>query len=433
MLLQVDLANHLGHWQFPGTVGFGSWLSECPWNAEGGACVLRLPGRSDGWAFADTIERAVHGWDRGASGIRVEILEGSDLSEGVRSALARRFGIPVEASPWQVREALSRVLAERPAVLVVNPAEEPIQRDLWQEVAALRDEMSKTDFGATMTWVLMDNALKRLDGRLSFDYTRGQPVFGVFETAASDDLARWNAYVHVRLAWEAGGDPAIAQDILDDILPKLRISDDATLETGLNTWSRKTLAYIREDDRRAFQDCLCVDRNSGGNLLAQGLLWRPPGSRSLAPTPWAARALLLSNSEHPSRWLLRASLVCLPLANEILSRCQELEHQIKSRAVVDTKLRFQEPPEEIMRLWRRYCAGRDETTVYPDGHPAPPIAMNDAWFFASLGTFLRDSCSPLGRPHTASEQRVARLRNTLAHGHYVAWSHVQHLQRILDA
>ena len=432
MLLQIELAGHTGYWRFPGTVAFSHWLADCPWSTQGGACVLRLPGCSDGIAFAEAAECAIHGWDRGMSGARVETLDGPALNSCLRDSVAQRVGIPREASTWQIREALARLFAERPTVIVVTPAVPGSTTDIWQEATALRDEMSKTDFGPPLTWVLMDNALGRMDSRVAFDYTRGQPVFGVFDTVKRDTGSLWSAYVHARLAWEAGGDPGVAEAMFASMEPTLPVGADDGLEDGLNAWSRKAIASISEHDRAALDNCLLGSADHLTRLASHGLLWRPPGSRSPLPTPWVARALLTVEPGHPRAWLLRGTLVCLPLANELLGRCQELEHQIKSNAIADVR-KVTPAPLEVQQLWRRYRSGEDETTLYPRGHPAPPTGDSDAWWFASLGQFLKDPGSPLGRRCTRTEISLSRLRNTLAHGHYVCWSHLCAMQRIVEA
>lgn len=432
MLLQLDLANHVGYWRFPGTVAFSRWLADCPWFTLGGVCALRLPGHSDGSAFSEAVERAVHGWDRGASGVYVNILNGSKVTSSLRKSLALQLGVHAEASTWQVRDALARLFAEKPTIIVVTPVVQDGRIDLWQEAAALRDEMSKTEFGPPLTWILMDNAIRRMDSRLAFDYTRGQPVFGVFDTPQRDVSARWNAYLHARLAWESGGDPAVAEAMFASLQPALRIGADEALEVGLNAWCRDAFLKATEQDRSALGDFLTGGAHHVAALASQGLLWRPPGSHSPQPTPWVARALLTVDDKHPRAWLLRAALVCVPLVNELLARCQELEHQIKS-SVVSGGQAVTDPPDEVQRLWLRYLSGEDETTFYPLGHPAPPTDRADAWWFASLGQFLSDSNSPLGRRCNRSELSLSRLRNTLAHGHYLCWSHVCAMERIMIA
>lgn len=431
MLLQIELAGHAGYWRFPGTVAFSHWLADCPWIMQGGACVLRLPGCSDGVAFAEAAEHAIHGWDRGTSGARVETLDGPTLSSSLRDCVAEHVGIPPGASTWQIRDALARLFAERPTVMLVTPASPGSTVDIWQEATALRDEMSKTDFGPPLTWVLMDNALGRMASRVAFDYTRGQPVFGVFDTAQRDVAALWHAYVHARLAWEAGGDPGVAEAMFASMQSALPAGADEALEDGLNAWSSSAFANITEHDRAALGDALLGSADHLGRLASHGLLWRPPGSRSPLPTPWVARALLSAEPGHRRTWLLRGTLVCLPLANELLGRCQDLEHQIKSNAIADART-LTTPPEEIQQLWWRYRSGEDETTYYPVGHPAPPTSNDDAWWFASLGQFLNDRGSPLGRRCTRTEISLSRLRNTLAHGHYVCWRHVCAMQKVIE-
>jgi hypothetical protein len=131
--------------------------------------------------------------------------------------------------------------------------------------------------------------------------------------------------------------------------------------------------------------------------------------------------------------LLRGALVCVPLANELLSRCQELELQVKAGVAGSPDVQTIGLPDEVRKLWDRYCSDQDQTTRYPAGHPSPPRGIEDAWTFASLGAFLREPTSPLGRRCTDSEQLLSRLRNTLAHGHYVSWLHVKMMKQTLEA
>jgi hypothetical protein len=72
---------------------------------------------------------------------------------------------------------------------------------------------------------------------------------------------------------------------------------------------------------------------------------------------------------------------------------------------------------EAQDLRRRFAAGRlQENGYYPTDCPALP---RDAWSFASLGEILSLGGEPDGGATDA--WKVLRLRNALAHGHYVNW------------
>lgn len=431
MLVRIDLARHAGYWQFPGSVAFSNWLAECPWLGSGATCIARLSGRSHGRHFIQALTRELFAWDSGQSTPRVDILFGDDLDGDLERALATRLGVAEQAKAWEMREALARVLAERPAVLLIAPATAKPTLDLYQEAEALRDRISKSRFRGTLTWILMDNATGRLDGRRSFDFTRGRPAFGIFDTSTHTELNLWSAYVHTRLAWESGGNTAIASELDATISEQTAALDDDVLEHAFNTWSRARLADSDATTRDAFERFLERGTGDTRSLSEQGLLWRPPGHPSPVPVPWLSRALLNANNAHPRRWLLRNSLVCMPLANELLSICQAIEHHIKSN-VAATAHQPEAPPEDLVATWQRVREGEDETTLYPRNHPAPPTTPADVWTYASLGQFLRPE-SPLGRHPSATERSLNRLRNTLAHGHFAGWHQVAAMRRILDA
>ena len=124
-------------------------------------------------------------------------------------------------------------------------------------------------------------------------------------------------------------------------------------------------------------------------------------------------------------------LVCMPLVNEILSHCQDLEQQIKASISI-TPSETHAVPDDVNTNWERFRERRDETTRYPDNHPAPPDKPEDAWFFASLGQFLNAPESPLSRSYTDEERSLSRLRNTMAHGHYASWFHLKLLRKIMQ-
>ena len=412
-------------------MAFSSWLAECPWLGSGGTCVARLAGHCQGDQFVEAISRELFAWDQGQSSPWINVIYGDELKAGLERAMAQRFGVSDEASPWQTREALTRVLAERPPILVLTPPPSALPYDLYQEAESLRDQFSKSRHRSSLTWVLMDNAVNRLDGRLSFDLTLGRPAFGVFETRVHTEWALWSAYVHTRIAWESGGNAAIAADLDRFLSTRTATSDDGKLECALNAWSQARLGGVDPCDLAALDGFLSGSMADVKPLLEWGLLWALPGQPSAMPVPWTARAMLCRNPRHVHRWLLRSSLVCMPLATELLSLCQTLEQHVKSR-MSSTGEVFPEPPEEIVDTWQRLCDGRDETTRYPDNHPAPPTLLDDVWTFASLGQFLHINMH-LGRPPSTTEQSLNRLRNTLAHGHFAGWHQVNIMKRILDA
>lgn len=148
---------------------------------------------------------------------------------------------------------------------------------------------------------------------------------------------------------------------------------------------------------------------------------------SLHVVPWASRALL-AKPELPKKqvWALRHHLICAPLAGEILSLCLQFESQIQ------TKLHGRQDRSKVSiqtaENQRRFKDGDDDFVVYPGAFPAPPAGEDDVWAFASLGENLK-SCPAGAVPDLY--WHTLRLRNAVAHGHYVGWHHVRLALRML--
>jgi hypothetical protein len=84
--------------------------------------------------------------------------------------------------------------------------------------------------------------------------------------------------------------------------------------------------------------------------------------------------------------------------------------------------------EQTIANQERFKSGRDDFIVYPRAYPALPDTADDVWAFASLGENLK-SCPTSAVPDLYRD--TLRLRNAIAHGHYVGWSHVRKALRML--
>ncbi len=148
---------------------------------------------------------------------------------------------------------------------------------------------------------------------------------------------------------------------------------------------------------------------------------------SLHVVPWAARALLaMPRLPKKQVWALRHHLVCTPLAGEILALCLQFESQIQTR--LHGRQDRSNIKAETIENQNRFKSGSDDFVVYPRAFPASPTSEDDVWAFASLGENLK-SCPPGAVPDLY--WHTLRLRNAIAHGHYVGWHHVQKTLRML--
>ena len=80
-------------------------------------------------------------------------------------------------------------------------------------------------------------------------------------------------------------------------------------------------------------------------------------------------------------------------------------------------------PQQARDSFERFKRGNDQFVSYPTKYPAPPSRLKDAWAFATLGEVLR--ASPSGAVADLFFD-ILRLRNAIAHGHYVGWAHIKH-------
>ena len=125
----------------------------------------------------------------------------------------------------------------------------------------------------------------------------------------------------------------------------------------------------------------------------------------------------------PFEQFLRGALLCLPVAQELLTACLLLETQVRGRAALT------EPPPadaECQKPRGKFRAGWGLTAgLYPAHCPATPAGP---WAFASLGEVIarHDPRAPAGD----WRHEVRQLRNHLAHGHNAGWDAVRLARRL---
>ena len=430
MRLDVQLTGVTSSWRFPGSSTFQAWLERRPWLDDGGLCVLRTPESFREVVF-DSIKRAAHAvhGDDGAFSVRFVSCGGTGGTP--RQALMGHFNL--NRGPLESRDAIRLSLRDRRQLLVFAE-QSSISVGEWETFAALIEHLRKSVLPVPLAIVVLD-ARSLLNCEPLCQFVFGYTGLQVFSGgAALDEVAVWHRYLHMRVWWDAGGSVLHAQELSARCLGT-SLGDDTTLEAVLQAYAVETLRS--HAGATALRSLHGVAQPSGGpiqvparleaELLDAQLLWRPPGLQSLHVVPFAARAMLAEASVPVDKaWRLRAELVCAPLASEILSLCQFFEVQIR------TRLRGREDrsrlTQETGTRFQNFIDGNDRFAHYPSGHPSPPSKAQDVWAFASFGEML--NCCP---PAAVSDldRSVQHLRNCLAHGHYVAWSHSSHALRAL--
>lgn len=435
MLLEISIAGYASHWTFRGSRTFSTWAEARPWLREGGLCVVRTESAEVGDLVIPSICRAVHGANGGESRLDIRRLEVGGQAGTPTRALLREFELDPTISPFEARDKIRTCLLDRSFLLVFIEAT-PVDPNDWEEIVNLLEHYRKSTNPVRLSAVVIDGR-GAVSSEPVCDFLNGRPTHHVLSDVFStlDEGQLWPAYLHHRAAWEAGGCLSYAMSVGSDLM-RGNGGDDEGVELALQTHANERLAG--HPGRQLL--CELIGLGTGGvrpdqgllptlqaELFALNLLWRPPSMNSLHVVPWAARALLaLPRIPKKQIWALRHHLVCAPMAGEILSLCLQFESQIQ------TNLHGRQDRSKIsaqtIANQDRFRSGGDDFVAYPRAFPALPNTADDVWAFASLGESLK-SC-PTGAVPDLYWQTL-RLRNAIAHGHYVGWSHIRMALRML--
>ena len=435
MLLEISLAGYSSHWTFRGSKAFSTWAEAKPWLREGGLCVVRTESAEVGELMIPSISRAVHGSNSGESRLDIRRLEvGGQLGTPIQ-ALLRGFELDPAISPFEARDKIRTCLLDRSFLLVFIESA-PVDPSDWEEIVSLLEYYRKSANPVRLSAVVVDGR-GCVCSEPVCDFLNGRPTHNVLsdESSTIDEGALWPAYLHHRAAWEAGGCLSYAMSLASGVERGFSC-DDEVVEHTLQEHANMRLAS--HSGRQLLCDlvgqgagCVRLDqarrRSLQAELFAVNLLWRPPSMNSLHIVPWAARALL-AMPELPKKqvWALRHHLVCAPLAGEIMHLCLQFESQIKMK--IHGRQDRSYISNEAIANQGRFRSGSDDSVVYPSAYPALPTDEDDVWAFASLGENLK-SC-PSGAVADLYWQTL-RLRNAIAHGHYVSWHHVRMALKML--
>ncbi len=299
------------------------------------------------------------------------------------------------------------------------PADRPQAVDEATQFAVL---LAKAHPSARLVVLFADTPAAPLGG-ICYDLSEGSPAAGS-DLLSVPDSRLWVHYLHRRLAWEAGGHLPRAER-LAAVAARVRPGDDDALEVALNALAAAAHDALGPAGRAAVAAgvAACVGRPTTGVTPPAGAFWSPAHLAGVLPVPWVARALLLRCPVGPFEQFLRGALLCLPVAQELLTACFFLEAQVRGRADLA------EPPPadaECRKHWGKFRDGWGCTAgLYPAHCPATPAGP---WAFASLGEIIArvDPRAPL----SDWRHEVRELRNHLAHGHNAGWEAVGLARRL---
>lgn len=436
MQLDLTLAGFTSTWSFRGSRTFANWAEDRPWAREGALCVLRTEDAEIGRLVRSSIARFVHGINAGLSRLDIRDVEcGGALGTPIQ-AMIREFELDSTIPAFEAFGRIEARLRDRQLLLVFQETS-TVHADDWLQLVLLLEHFRKSGKSTALAVIVIDHR-GAVDVQPICDFRSGLASHNILAETFSDSSveALWPAYVHHRVAWEAGGSVAYAL-ALNQRVATCAPGDDEEFERLLQEHSTARLqSHPSKADLEELyavigaEDSLTSARQAQleARLFAQHLLWRPPALNSLHVVPWASRSLL-AHAALPRKyvWGMRHQLVCAPLAGEILSLCLKFESQILVR--LHGKRGTKTVSSEALNGQDRFKRGEDRFVVYPAAFPARPVKPDDAWAFASLGENLNSSM--LRSRSMYDNTRL--LRNTIAHGHYVNWRHVEWARQLLES
>lgn len=431
MQLDVSLAGCSLPWNFPGSATLQTWLDERPWLGEGGMCALRI--ENDNFVVEQVIQairRAAHAAHED-DGLSVQTVLCGGKEGTPKQALMSHFGMPSDMPAVEARTKIRQQLIGRHRLLVMV-AQSPVGPDDWDAFIVLGDHYRKTALPVPLTIIVLD-PFANLISQPTCQFDAGYLSHSVLTNApGTDDTTLWARYLHTRAWWDAGGSMRRASEI-SSLLMNANIGDNDKVEELLQEYSCEQLqATMAQASLRTWLDTprgQSVSSSVDIELRALGLLWCPPALRSYHLVPWAARAMLAnSTAVEKDIWRLRPSLVCAPLAAELLALCLFVESRIRVGLV--GRGNVAKVRDETIKLHEKFRnEHHDVWEHYPARHPAPPKRIGDIWAFTSLGEFLY--CCPPGAV-ADPDRAVVELRNHIAHGHYVTWFHCEKALRFIQ-
>jgi hypothetical protein len=405
-----------------------SWLQSVPWVETGGIRVIKTADHTLVPILAETLTRTSRACDP-SGWLRIyESLDNPACS--LSCAMTQMVsGTPAELNARKLRDRISDVLADHPCIFLIK-GERGTARKMYEEASALEDQISKTEVRYPLVIVFFDNAGEPMFPRDDFDLTVGYPIETTLAGMTQTDSEVWGRYLHARTAWEVAGNLDEAQSALGPMVNELQKFDDDALERTFNHYASQRAARLPGDHGTLFGEYMdqlgqylqpsLTLKLAVIRLIRKGILWRPPERSSPVPTPWYARHLLLTGVSVDIQPLLRHAVLCGPLAREILGACFDVEAQERTAY---WKKRMQnsansETTDECEGKYKDFLDQRHWSafSFYPKDCPAIP---NQSWHFASFGQFFDGLPSDA---RTDARRQMVRVRNAIAHGHYVGWN-----------
>ncbi len=416
-------------WELRDSLALTRWLDSQPWQeASGDAIALRLDAPDTDRHIESLLIRHINSHASSRPGFHTFQLE--KPASSLRLELTVEFELSASHSAWDFVPQLAKCLGERPLIVFIHLA--PVLTDtapLEAELRQLTDAAQKSASELRLLFVFFLNPAQTLGSVRTLDFTTGEPRTELFPSGNSQKAARWAAFTHLRLAWECAGQPlnTLASDLWWQGQPAPSVGSESELEVALNAHAVYVGSHL---DKSIFESVQQVLRKSSHgpetvDLAKRGLLWRYHADAAFTVAPWLARLWLKRGCTERERPLLRNSLNCAWLSRDLLSRCLALESRIRQRHALLSGFPANPPSEDARKPLNIACNNASSMSAYPIGHPCPPDIKRDAWLYASFGEW--EAAHPAA---PGFWRDLLRLRNTLAHEHYVGWRHLVEVTRL---
>lgn len=429
MFLRVPIGGHEAVWRFRDSAAFSAWLRAETWRESGGVFGVRLRSQEQAGLFISELERELAALRRGRVDVRVLSRRAGGPIPGLREVLSERAGL---AANLKRGEWIALVAQETSAVevlYVVDAVTDPSGVARWREEASeIVSELRKACDSAAVTVLVL---AKSAGVSGAFDFSIGEPLpdLGWLHQATA---VAWQAYMHRRIAWETGGDLALALSWSEVLAGQVGEGDDQGLETWLNTqatdkWKRVPVLVADALKEYLLESSSLIARDSGQLRRAttvfeqERVFWRPHGAPRARLVPWVARALLLAGVAPQASVLLRSELSVPGVVGLAFSRCLELEGWVRAGLHP-----VGNPKDDTLAMHERLCQGvAAASAYYLPAFPAPP---RDVWWVASFGEVLYSAPAP--KAVKDSLFALLNLRNALGHGHPCCWAALMALRRL---
>ena len=430
MNVSAVVAGYETTWRFRDSRKVDAWLASQTWRGGGGVVTIRVASSDQSPATIAALAKAARAADEHGD-VRVLTIRSENLKLGIGRAIAQSL----ELTDSEGRsETLRRVIDQLhgPHLFVAEPAEGREVGQVFDDAARFRDEVTRTSPDLAIAIVLTEVPSHPVSVE-SMDLSVGAPADSLLNLLDGPEAELWRAYVHARLAWEVAGDLSRAEfaDRLE--FAGLRVGQDNELERRLNLFAEDCALKIGDKAAEVSKRFLTSKEHSpreastspsSAEMETSGLFWRPPGETLSRPSPWWARAILCREGAGTRRYLLRSSLVCTPIAREVLLRCFDLE--ALDRTVCSPHPNANADPESRRRFdFFKSKHPESESLHYPMLCPAAPREPTD---FASYGVIL--SNLPVDPSRYDARHRLRRLRNAVAHGHYISWATLKEMRHV---